>query len=130
MCILATSSWYLLLLLGPYHFCLLLCSSLHEIYLSISNFLGEISGLSHSIVFLYFFALITGGRLSYLSLLFFGTLHSQGYIFPFLLCLSLFFFSQLFVRPPQKHFAFLHFFFLGMVLIPASCTISQSSVHS
>ena len=32
------------------------------------------------------------GRLSYLSLLFFGTLHSNGYIFPFLLCLSLLFF--------------------------------------
>ena len=29
------------------------------------------------------------------------TLHSNGYIFPFLLCLSLLFFSQLFVRPPQ-----------------------------
>ena len=39
--------------------------------------------------------------LSYLSLLFFGTLHSHGYIFPFLLCFSLLFFSQLFVRPPQ-----------------------------
>ena len=41
------------------------------------------------------------GRLSYLSLLFFGTLHSDAYIFPFLLCFSLPFFSQLFVRPPQ-----------------------------
>ena len=41
------------------------------------------------------------GRLSYLSLLFFGTLHSDGYIFPFLLCLYLLFFSQLFVRCPQ-----------------------------
>ena len=39
--------------------------------------------------------------LSYLSLLFFGTLHSNGYIFPFLLCFSLLFFSRLFVRPPQ-----------------------------
>ena len=47
-------------------------------------FLEEISSLSHSIVFLYFFALI---RLSYLSLLFFGTLHSDGHIFPFVLCL-------------------------------------------
>ena len=28
------------------------------------------------------------------------------------------------------HFAFLHFFFLGMILIPASCTMSQTSVHS
>ena len=41
------------------------------------------------------------GRLSYLSLLFFGTLHSDEYIFPFLLCLSVLFFSQLFVRPLQ-----------------------------
>ena len=40
-------------------------------------------------------------RLSYLSLIFFGTLFSNGYIFPFLLCLLLLFFSQLFVRPPQ-----------------------------
>ena len=41
------------------------------------------------------------GRLSYLCLLFFGTPCSNGYIFPFLLCLSLLFFSQLFIRPPQ-----------------------------
>ena len=40
-------------------------------------------------------------RKVYLSLLFFGTLHSDGYIFPFLLCLLLLFFSQLFVRLPQ-----------------------------
>ena len=68
--------------------------------LGISNFLEEISSLSHSAVFLYFFALIWG-RLSYLSLLFFVTLHSNGCIFPFLLYFSLPFFSQLFVRPPQ-----------------------------
>ena len=35
------------------------------------------------------------------SLLFSGTLHSYEYIFPFLLCLSFFFFPQLFVKPPQ-----------------------------
>ena len=34
-------------------------------------------------------------------MLFFGTLHSNGFIFPFLLCLSCLFFSRLFVRPPQ-----------------------------
>ena len=97
--------------------------------LGISNFLEEISSLSHSVVFIYLFALITEegflislcyflalciqmgisflfssafclsflillfplflcidhwGRFSYLSLLFFGTLHSNGNIFPFL----------------------------------------------
>ena len=41
------------------------------------------------------------GRLSYLSLLFFGTLHSNWYIFPFILCLYFLFFSQLVLRPPQ-----------------------------
>ena len=30
----------------------------------------------------------------------------------------------------DNHFAFLRFFFLEMVLIPASCTMSQTSVHS
>ena len=30
----------------------------------------------------------------------------------------------------SEYFAFLHFFFLGMVLITASCTMSQTSTHS
>ena len=30
----------------------------------------------------------------------------------------------------DSHFAFLHFFFLGMVLIPVSCTMSWTSIHS
>ena len=40
-------------------------------------------------------------RLFHISFLFFGTLHSEGYIFPFLLCLSLLFFSKLLVKPSQ-----------------------------
>ena len=67
----------------------------------VSNFLEEISSLSHSIVFLYFLCIDHWGRLSYLSLLFLGTVHSNVCIFPFLLCLSRLFFSQLFIRPPQ-----------------------------
>ena len=39
---------------------------------------------------------------SYLSLVFSGTLHSVGCIFPILPCLLLLFFPQLFVKPPQK----------------------------
>ena len=50
-------------------------------------------------------------RLSYLSLLFFETLHSNGYILPFLICLSLLFFSQLFVRPPQTALLLLGIYF-------------------
>ena len=67
--------------------------------LGISNFLEKISLVFPIYCFLYFFALITEEVI--LSLLFFGTLHSSGYISPFPLCLSLIFFSQLFVRPPQ-----------------------------
>ena len=70
------------------------------------------------------------GRLSYLSLLFSGTLHSNGYIFPYLLCLLLLFFSQLFVCLLRQPFCLLHFFFLEMVLITASCRISWTSIHS
>ena len=68
--------------------------------LGISNFLKEISSLSHY-CFPLFLCIVHLQRLSYLSLLFSGTLHSDGYIFPFLFCLSFLFFSQLFVRPPQ-----------------------------
>ena len=76
------------------------------------NFLKEISSLSYSVISLYFFALFTLGRLSYHSLLFFGILHSDGYIFAFLLCLSLLFFSQLFVRP-QTSISLLELLSLG-----------------
>ena len=39
-------------------------------------------------------------------------------------------FSAICKTSSHNHFAFLHFFFLRMVLIPASCTMSQTSVHS
>ena len=106
--------------------------------LGISNFLEEISSLSHSVVFLYFFALIAEESflispcysLYFLLFIYFNwrltgfaihqhesatgvlwTLHSDDYIFPFLLSL-LPLFSQLFVakclaRQPFCFFAFL-----------------------
>ena len=90
--------------------------------LGISNFLEENSSLSHSIVFLYFFALIAEE----------GFLISPCYSLElciqmgiFFLCLSLLSFSQLFVRPPQTTILPFCIFFMGMVLIPASCTMSQ-----
>ena len=61
--------------------------------LGTSNFLEEICSLSCSIVFLYFFALIPeDGFLIFLQ--FFETLHSNGYIFPFLLFFLLLFMKQ------------------------------------
>ena len=48
------------------------------------------------------------------SLLFFENLHSNGYIFPFLLCFLFLFFSQIFVRPPQTaSLLFFSLLFLG-----------------
>ena len=71
-----------------------------KVSLAISNFLRDLYSFPFY-CFLLFLCIDHQGRLSYLSLLFFGTLHSNGCIFPFLLCFSLLFFSDLFVRPPQ-----------------------------
>ena len=49
--------------------------------------------------FIYFFIHLRWP--SYFSLLYSGTLHSFGYIFPFLPCLALRFFPWLFVKPPE-----------------------------
>ena len=72
--------------------------------LGISSFLDEISSLSRSIVFLYFFALIPEEAFLIFLANLWKFLHSNGYIFPFLLCILLLIFSQLFVRPPQRPF--------------------------
>ena len=67
------------------------------------------------------------GKWPWVSLLFFGTLHSNGYLsfspLPFISVL----FTAICKASSDNHFAFLHCFFLRMVLITASCT---TSVHS
>ena len=99
LCILATSSEYLLCLLGPYHFCPFLCPSLHEMFPWYLIF------LKRSLVFL----------ISPLSFLF-----SFAFCFPY----------QLFVKPPQTTILPFCIFFLGVILITASCTILWTSLHS
>ena len=79
--------------------------------LGISNFLKETSSLSHSIVFLYF-CTDHWGRLSYLSLLFFGTLHSNGYCLPFSPLLFASLFTAICKASSDSHFSFLHFSWL------------------
>ena len=72
-------------------------------------------------------------RLSYLFLLFFGTLHSDAYIFPFVHCFSPLFFSQLFVRPSQPAILLLCISFpwgCSWSLSPAQCHKSLSFIES
>ena len=99
--------------------------------LGISNFLKDISSLPHSLVFLYFFALITeeGFLISPCYSLELCIQMGISFLFSFAFCFSSYF-SAIYKASSDNHFAFLHFFFLGMVLIPASCTVSQTSVHS
>ena len=97
--------------------------------LGISNFLEAISSLSHSVVFLYFFALITEEGFLISPCYFRSSAFRWGYLsFSPLPLVSLF--SAICKTPSDNHFAFLHFFFLGVVLIPASCTMSWAYIHS
>ena len=97
--------------------------------LGISSFLEEISSLFHSIVFLCFLHWLL--RKAFLSLL--AILWNSAFKWVYLSFSPLPFASLLFIaicKPSSdSHFVFLHFFFLGMVLIPVSCTMSWTSVH-
>ena len=93
--------WSLLLLLGLYYFCPLLCSSSHEMFLLYPQFSWRDLWSSPFCCFPLFLCIVHWRRPSYLFLLFSWALHSVGFIFPFLPCSSLLFFSQLFVKPPQ-----------------------------
>ena len=97
--------------------------------LGISNFLEEISGLPHSIVFLYFFALITEEGFLISPAIPWNSAFKWVYLSSSPLPLALLF-SATFKALSDIHFAFLHFFFLGMILITASGTMLRTSVHS
>ena len=86
----------------------------------ISNFLQEISSLSHSSVFLYFFALLTKKSFLPLPAILWNSAFSWVYLSfsPFLFTSHLF--PDICKAFSDNHFAFLHFFFLGMVL---ACTM-------
>ena len=88
----------------PIPFLSFICPSLHEMFPWHLWFSGRDLQSFPFYCFLLFLCIDYWERLflkkKNLSLLFFRTLHSNNYTFPFLLCLSLLF-SQLFVRPPQ-----------------------------
>ena len=103
--------------------------------LGISNFLEEISSLSHSIIlfyfiFFYFFALIAeeGFLISPCYSLELCIQMDISFLFSFAFASLLF--SAICKDSSDNHFAFLNFFFLEMVLITTSCIMLQTSVHS
>ena len=66
----------------------------------------------------------------YLLAILWNSVFKWVYLSFFPLPLSSLLFSAICKAFSDKHFAFLDFFFLGMVLMTASCTRSQTSVHS
>ena len=96
----------------------------------ISNYLEEISSLSHSVVFLYFFALIYEEGFLISPCYSLEVCIQMGRYFLFSFAFTLLLFTAICEASSDSHFAFLHFFFQGMVLIPVSCTMSRTSIHS
>ena len=101
--------------------------------LDIPNILEEIFNLSYSYSSLKkSISLHWSLRKAFLSLL--AILWNSAFKWVYLSLSSLPFTSLLFSAiskaSSDSHFAFLHFFILGMVLIPASCAMSWNSVYS
>ena len=98
--------------------------------LGISNFLEEISSLSHSVVFLYFFALITEKGFLISPCYSLELCIQMGITFLSPLLLASLIFTAICKASSDSHFCFLAFPFLVDRLVHVSCTMSQTSVHS
>ena len=98
--------------------------------LCVSNFLEEISSLP--ILLFSSISLHWSLRKAFLSLL--TILWNSAFRCLYLSFSPLLFASLLFTAickaSSDSHLAFLHFFSMGTVLIPVSCTMSQISIHS
>ena len=126
LCILATFSFYLLLVRSVPFLSFIVSIFAWNVSFGISDFLEEISSLSHSTVFLYFFALIIKESFLISPCYSLELCIPMGLSFLFSFAFSFSSFSAICKASSDNHFAFLHFFFLGM----ASCTMSLTSVHS
>ena len=96
--------------------------------LDISNFLEEIPSLSHSIVLLHFFTMLKKGFLSLFDVLWnpgFSWVYHSLFLLPFTYLLS----SAICKASSDNHFP-LYLFFFETVLVTASCTMLQTSIHS
>ena len=97
--------------------------------LGISNFLEAISSLYHPIS-LYFFAFITEEGFLTSPCYSWNSAFKWVYLSFSPLPLACLLFSAICKASSDNHCACLHFFFLEMILIAASYTMSQTSVHS
>ena len=93
-------------------------------FLCVSNFLEEISSLSHSIAFLYFFALIIEEGFLISPCYSLELCIQMGMSFLLSLLFASLLFTAIFKASSDSHFASLHLFYLGMVLLPVSFTMS------
>ena len=96
--------------------------------LGISNFLEEISHLSRSIVFLYFFALMSEEGFLISPCCSLELFIQMGISFFSPLPFAYLLFSEICKGSSDNHFASFCFFFLVMVLITACCAVSGTSV--
>ena len=77
------------------------------------------------IVVLYFFTLITEEGFLISACILWNSAFKWVYLFFSPLPFASLLFSAIYKASSDNHFAFLHFFFLGMVLITASCTCHE-----
>ena len=102
-----------------YFYCAHLCM---KCSLGISNFLKEISNLSHSIVFLYFFAMITEESFLISPCCSLQLRIQMDISFHFSFTFGFSFFSYICKASSDNNFAFFHFFWgLFWSLLPVQC---------
>ena len=82
------------------------------------------------VLFSYFFALITEELFLVSPCYSLELCIQMGISFLFSFAFHFSSFTAICKTSSDNHFAFLHLFFLGMVLIPVSCTVSRTSIHS
>ena len=99
-------------------------------FFGISDFLEEIPSLSHSVVFLYFFALISEEGFLISSCFLWNSAFRCLYLSISPLLFTCLLFTAICKASLDSHFAFLHFFSMGIVLIPVSCLMSRTSFLS
>ena len=98
--------------------------------LGITNFLEVISSLSHSIVFLCFFVLITEEGYLIFPCFSLNSAFKCVYLSFSPLPFTLLLFSAICKPSSDNYFCFLHFSSMWMALLPVSCTMSRTSFHS